>query len=241
MAKKRYRIESGSRGGEVCIGKVNEGFVDHFIDEEEHELVEYVTGLGWEEEEPEDALVNPDGIPIPKKDFDAWYDCDEIEHLNSAYSDDQWTYTEVPADGTDDYAWEGAIDFNPVHLYGREAYIDDVKPDDMTDYQPVMTFMSEEKGGFGAWFVDTDGEDFNPKKVAFSSTETSLYEMVNDCWYDKELLECDYDNNDTTGKGYCAKVGYMNMKWHDSDEKYTDEYLVKNDFWECYEEELEES
>lgn len=241
MAKRKFRIEPGSRGGEVCIGKVNENFVDHFIDEEEHELIEFVTGFEWEEDEPEDALVNPDGIPIPKKDFEAWYDCDEIEHLNNAYSDDQWTYTEVPADGSDDYAWEDTVDFEAYHLYGREAYMEAEKPDDMTGYQPVMTFHSGEKGGFGCWFVETDGEDFNTKKVAFSTTETSIYEMVGDCWYDKELLECEYDNNDTTGKGYYAKVGYMNMKWHDKAEKYSAEYLNEQEFWECYEDNLQES
>ena len=41
-----------------------------------------------------------------------------------------------------------------------------------------------------------------------------------------------------TGKGYYASVGYMNMKWHDSEEKYTEEFFTENEIWECYEDEL---
>jgi hypothetical protein len=31
------------------------------------------------------------------------------------------------------------------------------------------------------------------------------------------------------------------MKWHDSDETYTDEYLLENEYWECYDDELADS
>ena len=43
-------------------------------------------------------------------------------------------------------------------------------------------------------------------------------------------------NTDTTGKGYYAKVGYMNKKWHDKEEMYTHEYLVENGYWDGYDE-----
>ena len=41
-------------------------------------------------------------------------------------------------------------------------------------------------------------------------------DFIQDVYYDKEMLDCNYDNNDTTGKGYYAHVGYLNTKWHDS-------------------------
>ena len=243
MAKRRFRIEAGNRGGEVTIGTVREGFVDHFVGKPEDELIDVVTDFdNWgREDEPEDALVNPEGIPVPYEDFESWTETTDIEHVNGAYADGQWTYEEVLVDESDDYAYENVVDFDAYHLYGREAYMDDEKPKDMTNYKPAMQFHSGEKGGFGSWFVETDGGDFDPKKVAFSSIETQVAEIVEDMWYDKELVDKDYDNCDTTGKGYYAGVGYMNMKWHDLDEKYTEEYLKENDFWYGYEEELEES
>jgi|TARA_B110000444_G_scaffold215518_1_gene213422 hypothetical protein len=230
--KRRFRIEAGYRGGEVGIGKVNADFVDHFINPEDGDgdLIDFVTSFDWDEVD--------ESIPVPYEDFESWTETTEIEHLNGAYADGQWSYEEVPADGSDDYAYETVIDFDAYHLYGREAYMDDKKPEDMTNYKPVLQFHSGEKGGFGAWFVETVGEDFNPKKVAFSSVESQVAEIVQDMWYDKELIDKDYDNCDTTGKGYYASVGYMNMKWHDSEEKYTEEFFTENEIWECYEDEL---
>jgi hypothetical protein len=233
--KRRFRVEAGYRGGEVAIGTVKADFVDHFIQPEEGDgdLIDFVTSFDWDEVD--------ETIPLPYENFESWTETTDIEHLNGAYADDQWTYEEVPADGSDDYAYENVVDFDPYHLYGREAYMDDKKPDDMTNYKPVLQFHSGEKGGFGSWFVELIGEDFDPKKVAFSSVESQVAEIVQDMWYDKELIDKDYDNCDTTGKGYYASVGYMNMKWHDSDETYTDEYLLENEYWECYDDELADS
>jgi len=229
--KRRFRIESGYRGGEVTIGEVSKEFVDYFIDRDESELIEHVTSFGWEEEDIDAS------IPEPYEDFESWTETDEIVHTSGAYADDQFTYEEVPANGSDDYLYENETNFDPHHLYGREAYHDDKKPEDMTDYKPVMQFHSSEKGGFGAWFIETIGEDFNPKKIAFNTVETMLGEIIEDLWYDKELIDKDWDNADTTGKGYYASVGYMNMKWHDTEDQYSVDYLEEN-YWEEYDDEL---
>ena len=170
--KRRFRIEAGFRGGEVAIGKVSADFVDHFInpDDGDGDLIDYVTSFDWDEVD--------ESIPVPYENFESWTETTDIEHINGAYADGQWTYTEVPADGSDDYAYENTVDFDAYHLYGREAYMDDKKPEDMTDYKPVLQFHSGEKGGFGSWFVEVIGEDFNPKKVAFSSVESQVAEIV---------------------------------------------------------------
>ena len=34
------------------------------------------------------------------------WECDDVEHLNGPYGDGEFTVHEVPADGSDDYAWE---------------------------------------------------------------------------------------------------------------------------------------
>jgi len=230
--KRRFRIEAGYRGGEVTIGTVNEDFVDYFMDKEESELIDYVTSFGWDDED-----IDND-IPIPYEDFESWTETTDIEHINGAYSDDQFTVEEVKADGSDDYPYTNQIDIDGWHLYGREAYHDTTKPDDMTDYKPVLQFHSSEKGGFGCWFVETIGEDFDPNQIAFNTVETMCGEIVEDVWYKKEVLEQEWDNNDTNGKGYYASVGYMNMKWHDNDTKYTPEYLDENEMWLDMEDEL---
>jgi hypothetical protein len=103
---------------------------------------------------------------------------------------------------------------------------------------PVLVFHSGEKGGFASYFVETDGEDFDPKKLAFSSVETNVSEIIENVYYDKVELEANYDYNDTNGKGYYAQVGYMNPKFRDDPNQYTDEYLEEEGYWECYEDHL---
>ena len=67
-----------------------------------------------------------------------------------------------------------------------------------------MVFMSAEKGQFGVWFVDPD-EPFDPEKLVMSVNETHMGEFVEDVWYDKELLDADFDYCDTMGKSYEAR------------------------------------
>lgn len=232
MAKRRFRIEAGRYGGEVALGKVDKEFVDYFVDKDESDLIEHVNSYEWDG--PEDKT-----IPKPKEDFYAWYECDDIEHLNNAYSDAGFYVSEVPADGSDDFAYdEYEKEIQGYHLYDREAY-HDTKLEDATytngedktkDYIPVLNFHSAEKGGFACWFVETDGADFDEKKFAFSTVATTIAEIVENAWYDKEVLEENYDACDTTGKGYYASVGYMNTKWHDKEP--TEDTL--KECWEAY-------
>jgi hypothetical protein len=68
--------------------------------------------------------------------------------------------------------------------------------------------------------------------------ETNLAEFVDAVFYDKVELDCDYDYMDSTGKSYDAQVGWLNTKWHDSQElmqENLDEYLAEfeeNAEWE---------
>ena len=125
-------------------------------------------------------------------------------------------------------------------MHGREAYVDNSKPDDLTDYKPVLVFHSAEKGSFGVWFVETDGEDIDMDEFAYTLVETPYWEQIENVYYKKEELEIEYDYAESTGKGYHAMVGYMNMKWHDPFSKYTEEYLNKQGIWEEYDDEVAE-
>ena len=96
--------------------------------------------------------------------------------------------------------------------------------------------MSVEKGGFGSWFIDTD-EEFDESKLVMSVNETHMGEFVEDMWYNKELLECNMDSNDTTGKSYEASVGWVTDKWRDEYKDPEEEDL--SEYWEEYDDEQE--
>jgi hypothetical protein len=118
--------------------------------------------------------------------------------------------------------------------------VDNSKPDDLTDYKPVLVFHSAEKGSFGAWFIETDGEDIDTDEFAFTLIETPYWEQIEELYYKKEELEQEWDGAESMGKAYHAMVGYMNMKWHDPLGKYTEEYLNKQGIWEEYDDEVAE-
>lgn len=248
MAKYRYRIEGGRYGGEAVLGTVNPAFASYYADKQE-EVVDAVLEAEDEdmsEEEQSDVLLDPEGIPhpaIPGEDFYMWEN-DDLEHINSAYADGGFTVYEVPTDGSDDYDYEKEVyDGEGILVYGREGgYFSDEEPElvnekdeDGNKYVPVLMFHSSEKGSFGAYFVDTD-EPFDEFKLGYGIVETNLAEFIDAVYYDKEEIDCDYDYNDTTGKSYDAQVGWLNIKWHDSQEN-IDENL--EEYWEEYEDNVE--
>ena len=241
MSKRIFRIEAGRYGGETVIGKVDKEFVDYFLEvDEESDLIEHVTSYDWDDGQPDE------NAPIPKEDYYMW-ECDDIEHINSAYADSGFFVTEVTGlDSKHDYSETETPLEAVMPLYGREAYSmgtlpddEDIKDDD--NYVPTLAFHSGEKGGFGCWFVETDGEPFDKYKFTYGIVETDMGEFIDSVWYDKKELECDYDYNDTTGKGYYAGVGYMNTKWHDIGDKYIEGAESLNVYWEEFDDEVEEA
>ena len=237
MAKYRYRIEASNYGGELTIGEVPEAFVDYWMpiveEDGDGDLIDAVVDFDDWEDEPEDALQDPNAAPRLEN---YWHEYDDVEHLSGSYADGEWRVYEVPADGSDDQSWDKEVytgDAN--HLFGREAYhdadIDRKDQDEPDDYIPVLAFHSSEKGSMGAWFLDTD-EPFDHEKLAFGSLETNLCELVERVYYDQEELESNFDWYDSTGKGYYASVGYLNKKWRDPAEQYTPEYLKEEGYFD---------
>ena len=173
---------------------------------------------------------------------------DNFEHINSAYADGGFYVYEIPADGSDDWSYDNEVyEGEAIHVYGREGgyFSTDDEPEvlnekdeDGNEYVPVLCFHSSEKGSFGAWFVETDGEDFDEFKLGVGVVETNLAEFVDAVFYDKVELETDYDYMDSTGKSYDAQVGWLNTKWHDSQDlvaENMEEYLAEfeeNAEWE---------
>ena len=241
MAKYRYRIEGGRYGGELVCGEVNPAFASHYAGCDEQELIDAVLDAeDWDikEEEDSDVLLDPEGLPhpaLPGEDYYMWEN-DGIEHLNAPYSDGGFTVYEVPADGSDDWDHDKEVyEGDGIFVYGREGALfgtdepEVVNEDDEkgNKYVPVLAFHSSEKGSFGAWFVDTD-EPFDEFKLGYGVVETNLCELVDAVYYDKQELDCNFDYNDTTGKSYGADVGWLNIKWHDSQENVAENM---EDYW----------
>jgi len=244
MSKRIFRIEAGRYGGETVIGKVDSEFVDYFLaidkSERQEAIIEHVTSYDWDDGQPDaDA-------PIPKEDYYMW-ECDDIEHINSAYADSGFFVTEVTNEESKyDYSETETKLEAVMCLYGREAYSMGTLPDDEDiqdddNYVPTLAFHSGEKGGFGCWFVETNGEPFDKYKFTYGIVETDMGEFIDSVWYDKKELETDYDFNDTTGKGYYAGVGYMNTKWHDKGEKYIEGCKYLEQYWEEFDDEVLEA
>ena len=249
MAKRRFRIEGGRYGGELVLGEVNPAFASYYADKQDEVVEAVLDAEDWEpkEDEDNDTLLDPEGLPhpaLPGEDFYMWEN-DGFEHINSAYADGGFTVYEVPADGSDDYDFDKEVyEGDGIHVYGREGgYFGTDEPEVVNEedekgnkYVPVLAFHSSEKGGFGCWFVETDGEDFDEFKLGYGVVETNIAEFVDAVYYDKVELDTDYDYMDSTGKSYDAQVGWLNIKWHDSQEN-IDENL--EEYWEEYEDNVE--
>jgi hypothetical protein len=232
MAKRLFRIDIGIYGGELTIGQVSEGFVKHFIDKDENELIDYMSDWSCGDADED--------IPGPVVDECEYYDINDIEWLSGSVGETEWSFVELPIDvepGTRasmDKEHEGE-EFEPHHLYDREAYFDDNDeakekyPDDKV--VPVLMYYATEKGSMGCWFVETDGEDFDPNKVAYSTVCTNIQEVLDTVWYDKEELWEQDEWKSTNGKGLYASVGWMNLNWHD-----TKESRDIDDYWEYFDE-----
>ncbi len=240
MAKFKYRIEGGRYGGELAVGSVSDDFVKYWapIIEEEgtyETFIPHVLALSeWDDDEDLDT-DSPD-IFEETNEIEGWYGVDDIEHINAAYADGGFFVSDITNED-DEYAYdENEMEVEGHCLKGREgAYISTDVNGDPEGCTPVMLFHSSEKGGFASWFVESD-EPFDPNKLVFSIVETHLGDFVEDLWYDKNLLEANYDYNDTTGKSYEAAVGWITDKWRD-------EYIDPEDgdlseYWEEHEENL---
>jgi hypothetical protein len=229
---RKFLIQGGRYGGEVTVGKVTKEFVEYWLPKVEEdgdsELIDHLVSLGWNDDE-----VDSDSPDLTENGNVPWHDVDDIEHHNGYYADGGFVVEEQDNPDAEQ------IDVSGFLLYSREAYANDCIPEpsdhiteeDIKKYVPVMSFHSSEKGSFGAWELEID-EDFDSYKLAYSVLETNCGEFIDRVWYDGKELECNFDWNDSIGKGYYVSLGYMNPRWHDPSDRYTEEYINENGFWE---------
>ena len=139
---------------------------------------------------------------IDYDDVEDWYEIDDMEHTTSCYDDTEF----VVVDENGKIVYEGTLECSHTRdaitfESGHEGYI------------PVMQCFSREKGYFFDAEFETD--NFDPKKLKVKWVETDLAFLIEEVSYDGKSLDLDYDNYDTGGRNFEARVGWVNEKWHE--------------------------
>ena len=98
-------------------------------------------------------------------------------------------------------------------VVSRELYIHTTKDSafEVCDAEPIPAIMlyDSQKGTFGHVYVMTNGEDFDPKKFAYTALDNTMSSNAEMFYYDKNLLTVDNSELSTWGKGFFASVGYL--------------------------------
>jgi len=245
MSKRYFVVDTGRYGGEVCMGKMPADFVEYWNEkireDGDSDFISHVQSFEWDDEDGRD----PES-PSIGEEFYSWTECEEIEHLNGPYEDNNYYVQEIKLHPDAVYnteyqtiEWKEGVDhdytvsmfedvgeemgpFDYKTLYSREAYANYDTPQQDFQTEPVMCWHSSEKGGFGEVFIATE-DDFDPEKFFCGAVETDCATIIERYWYDKKELDVHFDRADSTGKGYYAYVGFMNPAWHDKD--YTEENI----------------
>lgn len=241
----KYRIDPYFKaiGGEFVCGKVSEKFVKYWApivtESGPDKLTDHMKAI-----EGFDTFLDPNS---PKVVDDEWgnppyRELENIEHFTLINSDQSFRVTEIT--GEDDKFGAGINELTNVDgncLFSREGacitteepkVIERISEEDLKDFVPVLLYLNINGGDFGSWFIGTDADGFDPSKLAYSQIETSLGIFIERLWYDKEELKRDDTYlGDSTPKGETSSIGWLNMKYRDSVEKYTDQYIDENEFW----------
>ena len=147
----------------------------------------------------------------------SWNECDDIEHILRPYApsaEDGFKVEEITAKGA--VINEKQVT-DAVRVYSRERYTNQINMDDENSDRDVSLLISlKGERGFdevNSWLVETDGEDFNPKKLAYGVLETDVGEFIDSVYYDKKELVVD-DEGGTEGTVHrVAQVGVTKSSW----------------------------
>jgi len=230
--KRKFRItvnESRAEGAELKIGTVSVEFVKYW--QKRDGLIKHLESIVDGEEEDANSPPMRDGKNFP------WNECDDIEGILSPYEPtvNGFKVEEITAKG-DVIIEKQLTDVVPV--YSRERYVNPINMDDENSDRDVsvLIFLSGERG-CDNWLVETDGEDFNPKKLAYGALETNFGEFVEAVFYDKKELELDTESATVGTMNREASVGVIGSSWIKDQSKANT--LKTLDWWE-YDELLKE-
>jgi len=236
--KRKFRItvnESRAEGAELVIGTVSVEFVKYW--QERDGLIEHLESIVDGKEEDANSPPMRDGKNFPWKNF-PWNECDDIEHILSPYDrsrENGFKVEEITAKG--DVIIEKQLT-DVVSVYSRERYVNPINMDDENSDRDVslLIFLSGERG-CDNWLVETDGEDFNPKKLAYGVLETNFGEFVDAVFYDKKELELEIESGTEGTMNREASVGVIGSSWIKDQSKAN---TLKNLEWDYYDELLKE-
>lgn len=200
--KRRFKISGGNTGGELTIGTISEEFHDKYCDLDGGDLF--------------DAIMREDDSP---------WEHDNIEHINSCY-DEGFSVVEID---DDDEAIDEETVISGYCLYSRDRYFTDEQA--TKSYGMALMLFDSQRGDFGYWIVETNGEDFDPTKLAFSIIDIENGGLVENVWYDKTLLEPNQDNMSTRQRFGTATIGWINPK-NDTKASFEENMDV---YWAAYE------
>lgn len=123
-----------------------------------------------------------------------------------------WSQKQYTEKGTgQDYSCD-----NVQRVYSVENFVHDTKKG-LVDPVPVLQMYDSQKGTFLRVVVETNGEDFDIKKLTLGVNENSMTTHIESFYYDKKSLNPDMDCLSTWGKGFHANVGYIpqgDLEWN---------------------------
>ena len=208
--KRKFRIYGGDQGGELVIGTVSVEFVKYW--QERDDLVEHLESIREGKEGDANSPPMCDG-----KNF-SWQECEDIEHILRPYAptlENGFKVEEITSKGVG--INEKQLDRQrTLQVYGREIYTSQINKDNENPDHDVSLLISlKGERGFdeaNSWLVETDGEDFNPKKLAYGVLETDVGEFIDSVYYDKKELVKD-GGGDTENNALNARVGVIESSW----------------------------
>ena len=240
--KRKFRIEGGNNGGETVIGTVSVEFVKYWQQRDSGDLIEHLESIREGKMGDANSPTMCDG-----KNF-SWQENDNIEHLLRPYApsaEDGFKVEEIITGGIGinkkQVINEKQITDDAIQVYGREIYTSQINKDNENPDHDVSLLISlKGERGFdeaNSWLVETDGEDFNPKKLAYGVLETYFGEFVDAVFYDKKELELEIESGTESTAHRDASVGVMKRSWIKDDSKTN---TLKNLEWDYYDELLKE-
>ena len=205
--KRYFKINTGRYGGELTVGEIEPQYVDYWQDKfesneaEREDLVESIINFEWEDEQ------KFDDVPRVTKEFCAWNECDDLEHLNGPYDDNQFTVTEIQLHDDAEYT-DGAIQWveDCEHDYSVETNNCDFDPEllqigivetdlaniiesywyDRAPLQPDFDYADTIGKSYNAWvgYAITEYHEQSDLYITYDFSETKNLKEAFDDWYD---------------------------------------------------------
>ncbi len=231
-----YQLTITGHGGELCIGTVDEEFVEFWSEREAESLAGHIVSS----RAPEDDRHFADSPDLIGGENPEPYDIDDVLHITAAdvgctarvseirlHDNAEWFNGDVVwssgFEECDDELWseiDGDQEINLENIViGQEMYTSNTSE---ADSKPVLQTRTVDRGEIFKAIFRTGPEGFDERLLRHSVLETDLGDFIERIWYGREELLL--NPGDTIGKDFGAKVGYWN---EDSDCRVANEEIAE--------------